>query len=480
MIHDSTRTKIVATIGPASSSYEVLRDLVVAGVDVFRLNFSHGSHEDKKTIIDLITSINQELSASVAILADLQGPKIRTGEMELNTELKTGSRVIFTTEKMVGNSERLYISYESFSADIKVGDRILIDDGKVELRATRILSATEVEAEVMFGGVVSSKKGINLPDTNISMPSLTIKDIQDLDFILQQPIHWIALSFVRRAGDVEKLRKRIQAQGHQAKIIAKIEKPEAYLNIDSIITAADAIMVARGDLGVEMPVEQVPSIQKDIVRRCNAQAVPVIIATQMMESMTYNSSPTRAEVTDVANAIYDGADAVMLSGETATGIHPVKVIETMHRIMEEAEKEESIYDKDSHFDPTLNKYLSDTICASACDIANRVNASAIIGMTKSGYSAFKLSSHRPKAPIFMFTENADILNELNLLWGVRAFYYNSFNTTDTTIAEVEAILLKKGLVKEDDVVIFTGSMPLKERGSTNTIKVDVIGSYYYS
>ncbi len=470
-----TRTKIIATLGPASTEMETITQLIKAGVDVFRLNFSHGNHESHAVAIQTIQEANKKLATNVGILADLQGPKIRLGEVENNgVKIETGEEVTFTTRKTVGNKKWLYVSYPQFAQDIASQERILIDDGKIELVALSSNGMDEVKAKVIYGGIVRSKKGINLPDTNISTASLTTKDKEDLEFILTQPINWIALSFVRFADEILKLKGMIQYKDHPAKVIAKIEKPEAINNIDGIIRVSDAVMVARGDLGVEMPLEAIPIIQKQIVEKCIKASKPVIIATQMMESMMENPSPTRAEITDVANAIYDGADALMLSGETAVGKHPVKVIETFTKVIQSIETQESIYDKYHPPMKDTDSFLADSICLNACKIASQVGATAIIAMTKSGYTAFTLSSHRPKAYIYVFTESEELLNTVSLIWGVRAFNYNKFVSTDQTISDVHAILKRNGLIKSTDIVVNTGSMPLNQRGKTNMVKLTKI------
>lgn len=475
------KTKIVATVGPASNSKEVLKTLVLAGVDVFRLNFSHSNkdHKDHKAIIDFIHEVNDELGTHVGILADLQGPKIRLGIVENDSiELIPDSIVSITTIEQESTAQTLYITYAEFAHDVKPGNRILIDDGKFELRALSTNGIDTVQARVIYGGKVSSKKGVNLPDTHVTAPSLTPKDIHDLRFIVKEKVHWVALSFVRTADDIQRLRGMLQFENnHSIKIIAKIERPEAIENIDKIIEATDGIMVARGDLGVEVPLEKVPIMQKMIVKKCISAAKPVIIATQMMESMTTNPSPTRAEVTDVANAILDGADALMLSGETATGFHPVRVVDTFRRIIHEIENNGdiySMYDKGHRPNPKSPTFLSDDICYNACRISDDIGAKAITGMTVSGYTAFMLSCFRPKADIFIFTTNDHYLNSFSLIWGVRAFHYTKFTTTDGTMGDIQQILLDRGYLKSGDRVVITASMPLVEQGRTNTIKISVV------
>lgn len=326
----------------------------------------------------------------------------------------------------------------------------------------------------MYGSLLSSKKGVNLPDTNVSLPSLTEKDLKDLDFILTQNFNWIALSFVRRPQDITELREKLTKANSKARIVAKIEKPEAIINLDAIIDATDAIMIARGDLGIELPMERLPMLQKDIIQRCIRKSKPVIVATQMMDSMITNPSPTRAEVNDVANAVMDGTDAVMLSGETSVGEHPTLVVEAMNKIIDEVEKNDDIYFKENHAHPNTKNYVSDSICFNAANLAKELGARAIIGMTRSGYTGFMVSSCRPKSDIYIFSSDADLLGTLNLVWGTRCYFYDKFTTTDDTIKDVIELLKQKGVITTNDVVINIGSMPLSERRRTNMIKVTVV------
>lgn len=475
-IVDHQNTKIVATIGPASNSYSMLLNLVKAGVDVFRLNFSHGSHEDHLEVINHINYINEKYGLHVSILADLQGPKLRVGKIENNgLEIKAGDILTFVNEECVGNMEKIYMSYELFAQDVQIGEKVLVDDGKLVFEVVDTNKKDTVKLKVLYGGVLSSNKGVNLPNTKISLPSLTPKDEKDLEYILTIPnINWIALSFVRTAKDIKDLKKRIEAKGHEAKVIAKIEKPEAIENIDKIIKASNAIMVARGDLGIEVPMEQLPLIQKDIIHKCIQRARPVIVATQMMDSMITNPSPTRAEITDVANAVLDGTDAVMLSGETSVGKHPVTVVEAMNKIIDEAEKHYAPSEKRPKPSNRSRTFLSDAVCFNAARTAEVINAKAILGMTSSGYTAFKISSFRPKNEIYVFSDKMHMLATLNLLWGVKCFYYDRFTTTDETIEDVTQILKSVGRIKKGDIVVNTGSMPLHRRHRTNMLKVTVI------
>ncbi|WP_018611449.1 pyruvate kinase [Segetibacter koreensis] len=467
------RTKIVATVGPACDTYEKLVELVQAGVNVFRLNFSHGSHEDKAQIIQHIRTLNEQEHCNISILGDLQGPKLRVGEIENNAlKVETGDILTFTNEKCVGTMERIYVSYPNLAGDVKLGNIILIDDGKLEVRVVDILRNGDVKVEVTLGGVLSSKKGINLPDTKISLPALTDKDLEDLSFIIDQQLDWVALSFVRNVKDIVILRSKLDERKSKAKIIAKIEKPEAVANIRDIIVESDAIMIARGDLGVELPVEKVPMIQKNIIRKCLHRAKPVIVATQMMESMIDRVKPNRSEITDVANAVLEGTDAVMLSGETATGQHPALVVQTMVKIIAEVEKEYR-YNREEDLKPQPHSpsFLSDAVCYNACKIARDVNADAIIGMTKSGYTGFVLSSYRPKAPLFIFSKERSLINQLTLSWGVRAFFYSEEESLDSIISDQIEILKQRGFLKPGDTVINTGSTPVQLHLPTNVLKI---------
>lgn len=472
-IVDHQNTKILATVGPASSSYATLLELVKAGVDVFRLNFSHGTHADHQEVINRVTYINEKYNLHIGILADLQGPKLRVGQMENGgLKLKAGDIVTFVNEECMGTMEKVYMSYDRFAKDVKVGERVLVDDGKLVFEVVETNKEDTVRLKTLFGGTLSSRKGVNLPNTKISLPSLTEKDIKDLEFILTQPINWIALSFVRSGDDLIDLRERIEAKKHPAKIIAKIEKPEAITDMDRIIKESNGVMVARGDLGIEVPIEQLPVIQKEIIRKCIQRARPVIVATQMMDSMIANPSPTRAEVTDVANAVLDGADAVMLSGETSVGKHPVKVVEYMNKIIEETEKIFHLGD-DRRPKPAAKSrtFMSDVVCFNAAKTAEEIGAKAIVGMTSSGYTAFKVSSFRPRNEIYIFSDRMHMLATLNLVWGVRCYYYDRFTTTDETIIDVNDILKRAGRIEKGDIVINTGSMPLHRRHRTNMMKV---------
>jgi len=472
--HTTHRTKIVATVGPACDTYEKLLDLVKAGVNMFRLNFSHGTHEDKAKIIEFIRQINKSEPYNIAILGDLQGPKLRVGEIENGSfEVVEGDILTFSNEKVVGTKEKIYVSYPNFHSDVKIGNIILIDDGKLEVRVLSIEKNNDVKVVVTLGGPLSSKKGINLPDTKITLPALTDKDLADLDFIINQKLDWVALSFVRNVKDLIILRNKLEEKKSKTKIIAKIEKPEAIENIRDIIVESDGIMVARGDLGVELPVEKVPLIQKQIIKKCIHRAKPVIVATQMMESMIERTKPNRSEITDVANAVLEGADAVMLSGETATGAHPTLVVETMKKIIVEVESTDYNYNLEDVLIPQPHSpsFLSDAICYNACKLAEDVEAQALIGMTQSGYTGFMLSSYRPKAPLFIFTKERSLVNQLSLSWGVRAFFYDEEESLDDIIFDQIEILKERGFLKTGDVAVSTGSTPVHLHLPTNTLKI---------
>lgn len=471
----ANRAKIVATIGPASAAKPVLRKMIKEGMNVARINFSHSNHEDAAEIVNNIRDLNQELNTVVAILADLQGPKLRVGEVQEHQILKPGDILKFKTDQeFVGTSKQVYMSYPEFPKDVQKGERILLDDGKLMLEAISTNNADLVEAKVIQGGPLKSKKGVNLPNTKVSIPCLTEKDIADLHCALDLEIEWIGLSFVRNANDVIELRDIIDERNSEAKIISKIEKPEAVADIRAILRETDGLMVARGDLGVEIPMQEVPVLQKELVLMCRRASKPVIIATQMMESMIENMSPTRAEVNDVANSVLDGSDAVMLSGETSVGTDPVQVIKTMYKIIVEVEETSEIRQDDNPPIRRNERYISDAICYNSCKVADQVRAKAIITMTHSGYTGFKISSHRPSAEIFVFTHNKSILTSLSLLWGTHVYYYDRFESTDNTIQEIKGILKEKGLVSKGDLVINIASIPIYDKGMTNMLKISEI------
>lgn len=473
--HITHRTKIVATVGPACDTYDKLLELVKAGVNIFRLNFSHGTHENKAQIISYIKEMNTKEPYNIAILADLQGPKLRVGEIENGAlAIEPGDILTFTSkEKVVGNKEKIYVSYPNLHEDVEVGNKILIDDGKLEVVVTEITKAGDVKVRVTYGGTLLPKKGVNLPDTNISLPAMTEKDIADLEFIIGQEVEWVALSFVRKAEDIVDLKRRLAEKKSKSKVIAKIEMPSALVDLRNIILESDGVMVARGDLGVELPVEKVPMAQRDIIRKCIHRAKPVIVATQMMESMIDRVKPNRSEITDVANAVLEGADAVMLSGETATGKHPALVVETMRKIILEVEKTEYRYNREEDLKPQPHSpsFISDAVCYNACKLANDTMADALIGMTQSGYTAFVLSSYRPKSLLYVFTKEKTLVNQLSLSWGVRAFFYDEEESLDDIIFDQINILKERGFIKPGNIVVNTGSVPVHLHLPTNTLKI---------
>ncbi len=468
-------TKIVATIGPACFDKSILKEMFAAGLNVARINFSHSNHQQAKQIFNWVQEINKEDDRNVAVLGDLQGPKLRIGEVKQSQFLKRGQEIIITTDQCVGDVSKIYITYPEFPKDVKVGDRIMLDDGKLILRAEASNGINEVITKVIQGGELKSKKGVNLPNTKISLPCLTPKDLEDLKFALQLGIEWLGLSFVRNVNDIKVLQKIISEHNSPARVIAKIEKPEAIRQIDAIIKQADAIMVARGDLGVEVPMERVPNLQKMITRKCIKYSTPVIIATQMMESMMGSLSPSRSDVNDVANAVHDRVDGVMLSGETSVGKYPIRVIKAMSKVVRNVEKYASLQMEEfPPVDKKNGRFLSDTICYNACKIASQVEAKAVMTMTHSGYNAFKIASFRPPSKICIFTNNRKIMNTLSLLWGVRGYYYNKFESTDDTIADIKKIIKEKEVVQKSDFVLNIASMPISEKGMTNMLKLSVI------
>jgi pyruvate kinase len=468
------KTKIVATIGPATSSEEMLEKIILAGVDVCRLNFSHGAYELHQEVIDRVRNINNRLGCNVALLQDLQGPKLRIGKVEGEFHLVEGNHVLVTTEEQMSTKDVLFVSYKRLIQDCNPGERILLNDGKVSLVFTEKVNDTTLKAEVIAGGPLSSNKGFNLPDSSLTVPSLTKKDLADLEYGLSQEVDWVALSFVRTADDIVELKRLIAEKGTHTKVIAKIEKPEAVKNIDEIIKVSDGIMVARGDLGVEVPLQRVPLIQKTIVEKCLAAAKPCIIATQMMETMILDSMPTRAEINDVANAVLDGADALMLSAETSVGKYPLRVIEVMSSIITDIENDRRTYFKGVKPTPESPSFASDEICFTAVRMSDHLNAKAIVAMTKSGFTGFRVASYRPQADVFIFTDNKKLLATLNLVWGVRGFYYDRFVSTDDTFQDVVDMLKADGMVKEGEYVINCASMPIHKKQRTNTIKVTLV------
>jgi len=470
------KTKIIATIGPAISTRPILKKIIQKGVNVCRINFSHTSHEKARGVISLIKSINQELDVHTAILADLQGPKIRIGALSKPIKIIKGEDFFITTDKL--SKKGVFVNYKNFAKDVKPKDIVLLDDGKLRLHVVSTDKKSLVKTKVVFGGMLGSYKGVNLPNTKISLPCLTKKDLEDLDFILSENISWVALSFVREAEDVLKLKRIIKKKNSKIGVISKIEKPEAIESIDEIISVSDAVMVARGDLGVEVPAFRVPAYQKMIVYKAVRCAKPVIIATQMLESMTENAIATRAEVNDVANAVIDGADAVMLSGETSVGKFPLQTVDTMRNIIRDIEVSDYNFQSDFNYSKgnlgDKPRKISDAICAHATQISEQVEAKAIITMTYSGYNTIKTSSFRPSAFVYAFTNNYSILNKLSLVWGVQAYYYDRGATTDQTIEETKEILKKNKQIKKGDPVISLASMPANDKGMTNMIKLSIV------
>ena len=470
------KTKIVATLGPASSDRDTIKQMMVAGVNVFRINFSHADFDAAKERIQLIRDLNKELGYNVGILADLQGPKLRVGKMKDGVVVETGDRIVFTTEKIEeGTADHVYMNYQSFPKDVKAGERILLDDGKLIFEVESTDGQSEVIASVVQGGPLKSNKGVNLPNTEVSLPALTEKDVKDAVFAIEQEVDWIALSFVRHKEDLLDLKKLIKKHGsYEIPIISKIEKPQALDNIDEIINHSNGLMVARGDLGVEVPAEQVPLIQKNLVLKAKAARVPVIIATQMMESMIDGLTPSRAEVNDVANSVMDGADAVMLSGETSVGKYPVEVIQTMRKIVIRVENSPLIRKYDQAPQNKNDRFITKSTCYHAALMATEIEAKAICTLTNSGYTAYQISAWRPDSSILVFTSNKRILSQLNLLWGVKCHYYDRFVSTDETVLDVNQIAKEKGYVKAGDSLVNLLAMPVANKGMVNTLRVSVI------
>ena len=470
------KTKIVATLGPASSDRDTIKQMMVAGVNVFRINFSHADFDAAKERIQLIRDLNKELGYNVGILADLQGPKLRVGKMKDGVVVEKGDRIVFTTEKIEeGTADHVYMNYQSFPKDVKAGERILLDDGKLIFEVESTDGQSEVIASVVQGGPLKSNKGVNLPNTEVSLPALTEKDVKDAVFAIEQEVDWIALSFVRHKEDLLDLKKLIKKHGsYEIPIISKIEKPQALDNIDEIINHSNGLMVARGDLGVEVPAEGVPLIQKNLVLKAKAARIPVIIATQMMESMIDGLTPSRAEVNDVANSVMDGADAVMLSGETSVGKYPVEVIQTMRKIVIRVENSPLIRKYDQAPQNKNDRFITKSTCYHAALMATEIEAKAICTLTNSGYTAYQISAWRPDSSILVFTSNKRILSQLNLLWGVKCHYYDRFVSTDETVLDVNQIAKEKGYVKAGDSLVNLLAMPVANKGMVNTLRVSVI------
>lgn len=472
--YKKSHTKIIATIGPACSNKEVLKKMFLEGVNVCRLNFSHGSHEDHEQVIHTINEINKEIGSTVAILADLQGPKLRIGEMEKGVELIDGSTFKFVNEECVGTTEKAYMSYEPLAGDVMPGEVILVDDGKIKLEVVETNRVDTVITKVVSGGILTSRKGVNLPNTKVSLPSLTEKDITDANFVLDFDIDWIALSFVRNATDILILKDIIKKKKKTTKIISKIEKPEALLDIENIIDMSDGVMIARGDLGVETPFDQVPMLQKELVHKSVMAGKPVIIATQMMESMITNFRPTRAEATDVANAVTDGADTVMLSGETSVGKYPIEVIRSMQQVIDATEGNPYVLKHDNKPDPRIPSYLPDAVSYNAVQMANLTGAKGIVVFSYTGKTVYEIASHRPNSSVFAFSPTQLAITQLSLVRGVRSFYLEPEVSVNDAISHSVIALKSQGYVKENDVLVFVGSIPMRERGKTNMMKISMV------
>ncbi len=470
------KTKIVATLGPACSSKEVIKAMIDAGVNVFRINFSHADYVDVSERIAIIRELNDEFGYTTAILADLQGPKLRVGVMTDGVVVYPGDIVTFqTSENVIGTADRVYMTYKAFPQDVRPGEKVLLDDGKLMFEALESNGINEVKCKVIQGGPLKSKKGVNLPNTNVSLPALTEKDIEDALFAIKNKVDWLALSFVRTPEDLMELNNLIAKHSdHKIPVIAKIEKPEAVENIDKIVAYCDGLMVARGDLGVEIPAHEVPLIQKKLILRAKTARIPVIVATQMMETMINSLTPTRAEVNDVANSVMDGADAVMLSGETSVGDYPVQVIEKMTQIIEAVEDSPLIHVPQDAPHVRTNRFITKSICYHAATMANEIRAKAISTLTNSGYTAFQISAWRPKAHILVYTSNKRILTQLNLLWGVNAFFYDKFVSTDNTVEDINQIAKNNGFVKKGDMLINLAAMPVANKGMVNTLRISEI------
>ena len=473
---NSKKTKIIATLGPSSNSVKIMEKLILEGVDVFRINFSHANYENASKEISLIRKLSAKLKIHVSILADLQGPKLRIGQIEENSQVKEDDLITFSCSKpFIGDSNKAFINYKKFASDVKIGETVLLDDGKLIFEIVNIDKNNNVIAKVIQGGPIQSNKGVNLPNTKISLPALTKKDLEDAIFSIKEEVDWIALSFVRKKQDLIELRKLIEKNStHKIPIISKIEKPEALDNLSEIINNSDGLMVARGDLGVEIPAAEVPLIQKKLVLKAKEARIPIIIATQMMETMIDSRTATRAEVNDVANSVMDGADAVMLSAETSVGKFPVEVIKSMSSILMSVEGSKLI--KVPNLPPSIKtkRYITKSICYHASIMANEIGAKAICTLTNSGYTAFQISAWRPKSNILVFTSNKRILSQLNLLWGVKSFFYDSYESTDKTVEQINEIAQKFNYVSKGDFLINLTAMPVKSKGMVNTLRVSEV------
>lgn len=472
------KTKIVVTLGPVSETREVLTELVKAGLDVARLNFSHGNHEEHGKRIEVIKKVEAELGKPIGIMLDTKGPEIRTGILkEDKVELIKGEEIILTTEEIKGDSKRVSVSYRGLPDDVKSGTRILIDDGLIELKVLEV-KENEIKCRIINGGTLGSRKGVNLPGVSVNLPALTDKDRNDIKFGIEKGVHFIAASFVRKASDVIEIRKLLEEEGaNDIQIISKIENQEGVDNIDEILEVSEGIMIARGDLGVEIPAEQVPVIQKSIIQKCNELAKPVITATQMLDSMIRNPRPTRAEASDVANAIFDGTDATMLSGESAAGDYPIDAVKTMARIAEEAEKCTHYKEVLRHRKINKPSTVTDAISFASCEAATDLGAEAIITATGSGLTARMVSKYRPLLPIVAVTPNKRVQHMLTLSWGIIPLVVKESRTTDEMMETSINAALENGLVKKGDLVVITAGAPVGIPGTTNLIKVDIVGEH---
>ncbi|HEX38090.1 MAG TPA: pyruvate kinase [Candidatus Cloacimonetes bacterium] len=467
-----TKTKIICTIGPATASSEKITPLVQSGMDIARLNFSHGNHEEHAAHISAIRQIENDLGQTIPILADLGGPKLRLGKLEEEFEVFPEDKITITTEEVIGKRDQISTTYSDLPKDVKVGDIILIDDGYVSLEVKEIKDHT-ILCNVLDGGVLRSRKGINLPGIKISSPTITEKDRKDIDFALEQNVDFFALSFVRSHQDIIELRELLLSKGSEKPIIAKIEKPEAIDDIDAIIQEANAVMIARGDLGVEMPTEEIPILQKMIIEKCKTASRPVITATQMLESMVHNTLPTRAEASDVANAVFDGTDAVMLSAETSIGKHPTEAVAMMNKIVTRAEKNCAINPELFSSSFRTDQFSID-LSKAACMIAQDINASAIFAITKTGRTARHLSKYRVQNPIYAFTSNEETLKFLTLIWGVKGLLLPGLQETDETLRQVKHIALDQGLISDNEIIVFVAGIPLQTSNEVNMIKLDQV------
>lgn len=470
------KTKIIATLGPATETSKILEEMIMEGVDVFRINFSHSNYSEAENKISLIRKLSEKHKINISILADLQGPKLRIGKIKENSNVKKNDVVTFSSEKaFIGDSKKAYMNYQNFAKDVSVGEKVLLDDGKLIFKVIETDNKYLVKAKVIQGGSLSSNKGVNLPNTKISLPALTKKDKEDAIFAIRKKVDWIALSFVRNKKDLEELKGLIDKfSKYKIPIISKIEKPEAIKNISDIISNSDGIMVARGDLGVEIPAAEVPLVQKKLVLEAKKARIPVIIATQMMESMIDSRTASRAEVNDVANSVMDGADAVMLSAETSVGQFPVEVVKSISSILLKVEDSELIKVPKNHPSIKNNRFVTKSVCYYASLMADVIKAKAICTLTNSGYTAFQISSWRPQADILVYTSNKRILSQLNLLWGVKAFFYDANESTDKTILQINDIAKKNNFVFPGDFLINLTAMPVNKRGMVNTLRVTTI------